>query len=181
MTGYCFRLGPLIGVAAFGAVLLIAGVFFSLGRAHRRRRGEARIGPLALVRHHAFARHRDRHFILGTAEPIYHLNAPPDFAGCPRSEAAAEFALSYALHALGDYASLPVRSPRARFRAQLSQSESAYSLSGTLGLSMGLFARGAGRRLSTRRRSSPLSQASPPLSARGHDGLSAASLSERPA
>lgn len=141
------RLGPLIGVAAFGAVLLIAGVFFSpLGRV---RIGGGGAKPV-LGRWHWFAitlctTIATGILFWGTAEPIYHLNAPPDFAGAaPRSEAAAEFALStlYMHWAITPYCLYAV--PALAFALSYHNLKSAYSLSGPLGLSMGPFARGAG-------------------------------------
>jgi len=141
------RLGPLIGVAAFGAVLLIAAVYLSpLGRV---RIGGAQAIPV-LKRWHWFAitlctTIATGILFWGTAEPIYHLNAPPDFSGAePRSEAASEFALStlYMHWAITPYCLYAV--PALAFALSYHNLKSPYSLSGPLSLSMGPLARGAG-------------------------------------
>ncbi|HNS85777.1 MAG TPA: BCCT family transporter [Parvularculaceae bacterium] len=141
------RLGPLIGVAAFGAVLLIGAVFISpLGGV---RIGGAAAKPV-LRRWHWFAitlctTIATGILFWGTAEPIYHLNAPPDFAHAePRTGAASEFALStlYMHWAITPYCLYAV--PALAFALSYHNLKSAYSLSGPLGLSMGPLAKGTG-------------------------------------
>ena len=141
------RFGKLIGVAAFGAVLLIAAIFVSpLGRV---RIGGADARPV-LKRWHWFAitlctTIATGILFWGTAEPIYHLNAPPEFADAvPRGADASHFALStlFMHWGLTPYCLYAV--PALAFALSYHNLKSAYSLSGPLSLSLGPLAKGAG-------------------------------------
>lgn len=141
------RLGGLINASAFAAVILIAVIFASsLGRV---RIGGAEAKPV-LKRWHWFAitlctTIATGILFWGTAEPIYHLNDPPDFANAaPRSLEASEFALStlYMHWAVTPYCLYAV--PSLAFALSYHNLKSAYSLSGPLSISMGPLAKGAG-------------------------------------
>jgi choline-glycine betaine transporter len=141
------RLGGLINAAALGAVLLIAAIFVSpLGRV---RIGGAEAEP-ALKRWHWFSitlctTIATGILFWGTAEPIYHLNDPPAFAGAaPRSLDASHFALStlYMHWAVTPYCLYAV--PALAFALTYHNLKAPYSLSAPLRLSFGPLAKGAG-------------------------------------
>lgn len=141
------RLGPLIAVAAFGAVLLIAAIFVSpLGSV---RIGGADAKPV-LKRWHWFAitlctTIATGILFWGTAEPIYHLNEPPDFAGVEsRTEGASRFALStmFMHWAVTPYCLYAV--PSLAFALSFHNLRTPYSLSGPLGVAMGPLSKGPG-------------------------------------
>lgn len=140
-------LGRIIGAAAFGAVILITAIFASP-------LGAVRIGGVAakpiLKRWNWFAitlctTIATGILFWGTAEPITHLNAPPDFAGAePRGADAARFAIStlfmhwsvtpYCLYA----------APALAFALAYHNLRGPYSLSGPLSIPLGKLAKGGG-------------------------------------
>lgn len=141
------HLGRLIAVAAFGAVILTVFVFISP-------LGAVRIGGRAakpmLKRWNWFAitlctTIATGILFWGTAEPIYHLNAPPDFAGAaPRTSAASRFAMStlFMHWAVTPYCLYAV--PSLAFALSYHNLNRPYSLSGPMSIFFGRFATGAG-------------------------------------
>lgn len=141
------RFGWLFSLASFGAVLLMAAVFVSpLGRV---RIGGAEAVPI-LKRWNWFAitlctTIATGILFWGTAEPLFHLNGPPGFAGAEeRSGDAATFALStlYMHWAVTPYSIYAV--PALAFALAYYNLGTSYSLSGPLSVAFGDAARGAG-------------------------------------
>ena len=139
--------GWLISLATFGAVILIAAVFFSpLGAV---RIGGEKAKPI-LRRWNWFAitlctTIATGILFWGTAEPLFHLNDPPGFSGASeRSAAASRFALStmYMHWSVTPYCIYAV--PALAFALAYYNLGKAYSLSGPLSLSLGRFSRGSG-------------------------------------
>lgn len=141
------HLDRLIGAAALGAVALIGFIFASP-------LGGVRIGGRAakplLKRWNWFAitlctTIATGILFWGTAEPIHHLNAPPDFAGAPpRSSEASSFAMSMLfMHwAVTPYCLYAV--PSLAFALSYYNLDRPYSLSGPMSIFFGRFATGTG-------------------------------------
>jgi len=141
------RFGLLIDYAAFAAVILVAALFISpFGRV---KIGGAEARPI-LNRWNWFAitlctTIATGILFWGTAEPIYHLNSPPDFAGVePRAEGASVFALStlFMHWAITPYCLYAV--PALAFAVSYYNLKKPYSLSGPMALSLGRYAKGPG-------------------------------------
>jgi glycine betaine transporter len=142
-----FRFDWLFSFASFGAVLLLLWTFFSpLGKV---RIGGPDAKPI-LKRWNWFAITLCTTIAIGilfwgTAEPMFHVNAPPEFAGVDaRSNDAARFALSsmFMHWTITPYAIYSV--PALAFALAHYNLGRPYSLSGPLSLIFGRFATGRG-------------------------------------
>lgn len=141
------HLWRVIGVAAFGAVALIGLIFVSP-------LGGVRIGGRAakpiLNRWNWFAialctTIATGILFWGTAEPIYHLNAPPEFAEAkPRTDEASRFAMStlFMHWAVTPYCLYAI--PSLAFALSYYNLDRPYSLSGPMSIFFGRFATGVG-------------------------------------
>lgn len=141
------NIGWLFSLSSFGAVLLMAGIFFSpLGAVRIGGQGAKPV----LKRWNWFAitlctTIATGILFWGTAEPLFHLNSPPEFAHvAKRTEGAAAFAIStlFMHWSITPYSIYAV--PSLAFALAYYNFKSPYSLSGPLSVVFGDLVRGKG-------------------------------------